>query len=182
MRCAVAVALVALVAGPARAEVWKAGRGSLAHGRAADSYVLSSDGAPGRYSEGSMIVREPVAVPYVLSARWRRLGPEAGRSLHVHVAGGVVLIKSGAIALWAYDDVAVPDSDWRPLPGYREHDEHAIRVAQDARGIDVAIDGTVVAHYALATTRARAPIGFGMKAAPGARTAIYLRDVAIASQ
>lgn len=176
-----ALLIVAALGAAARAEPrWKASAGGTVEpGRLPGSYVVSSDAAPGRYSEASMVTVEPVALPYTVSARWRRLGPEAGRSMHVIVDGGVVLVKSGAISFWAYDNVEVPGAAWRPLPGYAAHAEHAIRVAQDARGVTVTIDGAVVATYAVPTQHARATIGFGMKSAPGVRSAIYLRDVGV---
>ena len=50
---------------------------------------------------GELISVEEVALPYRFTVTWRRLGVEAGRSMHVLVAGGVVLIKAGAINFYA---------------------------------------------------------------------------------
>lgn len=179
MRALLALALVSALAGPAAADTWKTTRGTLAPGRTANSYVLTSDGAPGRYSEAGMITAAPVALPYSLAATWRRLGPEAGRSMHVLVAGGVVLIKAGAIAFYAYDDAAFAQGDWKDLPGHFAQAEHLVKVTQDSRSVTVFLDGTEVAHYDLAVARTTASIGFGMKSAPGYRSAIYLRDVTV---
>lgn len=160
---------------------WKVA-GTLAPGRPPGSYVLSSNAAPGRYSEGSMVTVEPVALPYTLRAMWRRLGPEGGRSMHVFVAGGVVLIRTGAIAFYPYDEAAFASAGWTPLPSYSAHEEHAISVHQDRREVVVSIDGAVVARFALAVERASANVGFGMKSAPGLRSSIYLRDVSVVGQ
>jgi len=174
-------ALLALcaLAGLAAADPWKATRGTLAPGRAPQSFVLSSDGAPGRYSEAGMITVEPVALPFTLEATWRRIGPEAGRSMHVLVAGGVVLIKNGAIAFYAYDATAFAQGDWKPLAGHQAQAEHAVKVTQDKTKVSVFVDGAQVARYDLPVARDTAHVGFGMKSAPGYRSAIYLRGVAI---
>lgn len=173
-----AFAAAALVP-PADAAPWKATRGSLAPGRAAGSYLLATDAAPGRYSEGGMITSEPVALPYTLEARWRRLGPEAGRSMHVLVAGGVVLIKAGAIAFYAYDDASFAQGDWKAIAVDPIREEHAISVHQDARRVTVRIDGALVATYDLPVARPTAHVGFGMKGAPGVRSTIAVRDIVV---
>ena len=174
-----ALVALCLLAGAAHADVWKATRGSLAPGLAHGSFVLSSDGAPGRYSEAGMITVEPVALPYTIEASWRRLGPEAGRSMHVLVAGGVVLIKNGAIAFYAYDATAFAQGDWKPLAGHQAQAEHAVKVTQDKQRVAVFLDGAQVAQYDLPVARDTAHVGFGMKSAPGYRSAIYLRGVRV---
>lgn len=156
---------------------WRLTQGTLAPGREPGSFLLASDAAPGRYSVGEMISREPVAVPFRFSLRWRRLGPEAGRSLHVLVGGGVVLIRSGKVSYYAYDDTAYGDGAWTALPGHRAQDEQSIEVAQDAREVVVTIDGRVAARYPQVIARASTHIGVGMKSAPGFRSKIYVRDL-----
>ncbi len=173
------LAALASHTGSAAAEPWRATRGSLeAIGNG--GYFLASDAAPGRYSEGELVSRDAIALPFRLEVTWRRLGPEAGRSMHVTVAGGVVLIKSGAVAFYAYDDAAFGSVPWRAVPGYATHDEHVVTVAQDGREVRVMLDGRPIARYALAVTRASAYVGVGMKAAPGLRSSIYVRSLAVA--
>ncbi len=171
--------VIAVLATTANASPWKPQRGTLEPGRAPGSFVLTSDAAPGRYSEAAMITTEPVALPYTLSATWRRLGPEAGRSMHVFVAGGVVLIKTGAIAFYAYDDASFAQGDWKPIVGHTVKSEHAIEVHQDAHRVTVAMDGAEVARYDLEVVRPNAHVGFGMKAAPSMRSAIFVRDIVV---
>ncbi len=174
---AIAIALVLALAGAARAEpAWRATRGTLELGRAEGAYILTTDAAPGRYSEATMIAVAPVALPYQLSATIRRLGPEGGRSIHLLVAGGIVLIKSGAIAFYPYDDNSFASTGWTPIAGYVAHDEHVLAVAQDRHAIEVSIDGRKVATFAIAVERVDA-IGFGVKGAPSMRSALYLRDL-----
>ena len=174
-----ALLVIGAIGATASASPWKATRGSLETGRTPRSFVLTSDAAPGRYSEASMISAEPVALPYMLSATWRRLGPEAGRSMHVLVAGGVVLIKTGAIAFYAYDDAGFAQGDWKPVAVNTVSAEHAITVHQDAHRVTVTIDDTQVAAYDIEVARANAHIGFGMKAAPSTRSSIMVRDIAV---
>lgn len=161
---------------------WRAQRGSAEPGRLPGSYLVASDAAPGRYSEATLLSASPVALPYRFSVTWRRLGPEAGRSMHVIVAGGVVLIKTGKIAFYAYDDAAFASGEWQDLPGYRAHDEHRVEVAQDARRVVVTIDGEPAATFALPVSRTMARVGVGMKAAPGLRSAIYVHDLDVTAQ
>ena len=44
----------------------------------------------------------------------------------------------------------------------------------------VSIDGSDVARFALEVARETAFVGFGMKSAPGLRSAIYLRSIVLA--
>jgi hypothetical protein len=129
-----------------------------------------------------MITTEPVALPFKLEATWRRLGPEAGRSMHVLVGGGIVLIKSGAIAFYAYDDAAFAQGDWKPIAGHQAQAPHALVIEQDKQRVIVKLDGTEVGRYDLPTTRDSANIGFGMKSGPGFRSSIYIRDIRINGQ
>ncbi len=175
-----ALVVVCALAEAASASPWRAARGTLEPGRLEGSYLLSSDAAPGRYSEATMIATDPVALPYTVTATWRRLGPEAGRSMHVLVGGGIVLIKSKSIAFYAYDDAAFAQGDWRPIAA-ETHAEHVVSVHQDANRVTVNVDGSEVAHYDLAVARDTVHVGFGMKSAPGLRSAIYVRAISIAS-
>ena len=174
-----ALLLIAVLASPADASPWKTTRGTLEAGRAPGSFVLTSDAAPGRYSEAGMITVAPVALPFTLTATWRRLGPEAGRSMHVLVAGGVVLIKTGAIAFYAYDDASFAQGDWKPVAATPVASEQTVVVHQDAHHVTVSLDGTHVATYDLEVARPNAPIGFGMKAAPSMRSAILVREIGV---
>ncbi|MBA3464642.1 MAG: hypothetical protein H0T46_32215 [Deltaproteobacteria bacterium] len=177
-----AVAIVCALCAAASASPWKTSRGTLATGRLPGSWILSSDAAPGRYSEAGMFTTEPVALPFKLEATWRRLGPEAGRSMHVLVAGGIVLIKSGAIAFYAYDDAAFAQGDWKPIPGHAAQAPHDLVIEQDKLRVIVKLDGAEVGRYDLAIPRDTGNIGFGMKSAPGLRSSIYVHSVKINGQ
>jgi hypothetical protein len=193
MRRAVVVALALLAPAAARAEdpaakaalradgavTWKATRGTAQRGRLPGSYVLASDAAPGRYSVGELITAEEVALPYRFTITWRRTGVEAGRSMHVMVAGGIVLIKSGRINFYAYDDAAFAVRTWEPIADHAAQAEHVVVVTQDAREVVVTIDGALAGRYPLAVARPTAHVGVGMKAAPGHRSKIYLRALAV---
>jgi len=170
---------VCALAAVTTASPWKATRGTLEPGALEGTFLLTSDAVPGRYSEAEMITTEAVALPYKLTVTWRRLGSESGRSMHVLVAGGVVLIKSGAIAFYAYDDAAFAQGDWRPIAGYSTLAEHVVRVIQDKQRLTVFADGTEVAHFDFEVARASAHVGVGMKSAPSLRSAIYLRAITV---
>ena len=94
--------------------------------------------------------------------------------------GGIVLIKSGHINFYAYDDAAFAARAWQPIAGHAVHDEHVVVVTQDAREVVVTIDGAPAGRYPLAVARPTAHVGVGMKAAPGHRSKIYLRGLALA--
>lgn len=162
-----------------RPVTWRATRGTVARGRLPGSLILASDGAPGRYSVGELISAEEIALPYRVTVTWRRLGGEGGRSMHVLVAGGVVLIKAGRINFYAYDDAAFAAVDWQPLAAASAQDEHTVVVTQDARAVVVEVDGAPAARYPVTVRRARAHVGVGMKAAPGHRSKLYLRALAV---
>jgi hypothetical protein len=189
MRAAIllATAMVTASAGAAVAEpatsppslTWKATRGTVARGRLPGSFMLASDAVPGRYSTGELISVEEVPLPYRFTITWRRTGVEAGRSMHVLVVGGIVLIKHGAINFYPYDDAAFSSTEWQPLPGHRAHAEQQVVVVQDARAVTVSIDGREVARYPLAVTRPAAHVGVGMKAAPGHRSKLYLKTLVV---
>jgi len=178
---AIAIALgIAVAARVAEAEpTWTTTRGARTVGRDPGSFILYTDATPGRFSEGAVISKQPIRLPFRLDVTWRRLGPEAGRSMHLTVAGGVVLIKSGKLAFWAYDDVAFTKAGWRSVTGLRAHDEHAVSVVQDHREIVVSIDGAEAARFPFVMTMETAHIGVGMKGATGHRTAIFVRTLAV---
>lgn len=177
MKCVVAIcALVPqlAVASPA----WRTSRGDSTPGREAGSFVLFTDAAPGRFSEGAVVSTEPVRLPFRIDVTWRRLGPEAGRSMHVTVAGGVVLIKSGKLALYGYDEGAFARAGWRASPA-QAHDEHRISVVQTRSEVVVTIDGTEAARFPFVVAMETAPVGVGMKGATGHRSAIFVRALAV---
>lgn len=180
---AVAIVVVARAtpasAGPVAPDVeWVATRGAVEPGVSVQ-YLLATDAAPGRNSDGALMTSTPVALPYRLSCTWRRLGPEAGRSMHVFIAGGTVLVKSGAVLLYAFDDASFANQAWTPVPGMLTTQQHAIAVTQTRASVTVEIDGTVVATYALHVALASTPVGFGMKGAPALRSEIYLDKLAV---
>lgn len=154
-------------------------RGVMEPGRAAGSFWLTTEAAPGRFSAGEVIASEPINLPFRIDVAWRRIGPEAGRSMHITVADAVVLIRNGKVGLYAFDDARFVAAGWTPLPGFDSHLEHAISVQQDARAVIVSVDGKPAATFSLATTRASYRPGVGMKGAPGFRSVIYVRSLAI---
>jgi hypothetical protein len=154
-------------------------RGTMEQAKAPGSFFLATEAAPGRFSDGEVIANDAVSIPFRIDVVWRRLGPEAGRSMHVTVADAVVLIKSGKIALYAFDEAKLAEAGWIALPGYDTHQEHAVSVTQTASEIAVTIDGKPAAKFALATARTQIRPGVGMKGAPGFRTLIYVRAMSV---
>lgn len=164
---------------PALALRWEANRGTLQPGRIAGSFVLGTDASPGRFSEALALASAEVDLPYRLDVTWRRLGPEAGRSLHVQVVGGVVLIRTGMVGLYAYDEAAFAASGWTPVPSLRSHARHRVTVTQDAHAVAVAVDGVAVARWPLAAARPRGRVGVGGKGARGYRSRIFVEAVTV---
>lgn len=158
---------------------WIATRGALEPGRVAGSFWLTTNAVPGRFSDGEVMSQEEVALPYRLDVRWRRIGPEGGRSLHVTVAGAVVLVQSGRVALYTYDEAALTARGWTDVPSLATHAEHAVSVTQDAREVAVAIDGREVLRQPVPVTRPRTQVGVGMKGASGFRSSLYVRSIAV---
>ncbi len=161
---------------------WKPTRGTMQPGVDAGSFILTSDAAPARYSNGEVVSTSEVALPYRFDIRWRRLGPEAGRSMHVTVAGGVLLFRTGRMTLYAFDEVKLAAEGWRTVPALAVHDEQAITVIQDRHAITVLLEGKQIARFTLEVPNSKSIIGVGMKAAPGFRSSIYVRSLVVGSQ
>ena len=169
-----------LRAGPAaRKLTWDLARGALQPSLAAGGFLLATDASPSRFSDGELVASEPVALPYRLDVTWRRLGPEAGRSLHVAVIGGVVLIKTGAVAFYAFDEARFAADGWTPVPGLRTHDEHRVSVVQDVRTVALTVDGAEVKRFAFAAARGQGRVGVGFKGASGNRSRLFVRALAV---
>jgi hypothetical protein len=159
---------------------WELARGSLQRGLLPSSFVLATDASPSRFSDGEMVSSRNVALPYRLEVAWRRLGPESGRSLHVSVVGGIVLVKSGAVALWSFSDTSrFAKEGWTRVPGMRTNDAHAIAVEQDQRTISVSIDGVLIKQFGMRAARGEGRVGVGLKGASGHRTRLYVRSLEV---
>lgn len=163
----------------ALALAWIATKGAVEPGRVPGSFWVTTEPVPGRFTSGAAMSSAEVRLPYQLDVRWRRLGPESGRSLHVIIAGAVVLIQSGRVALYTYDEAALVARGWTAVPGLDTHREHAVRVTQDAAEVQVAIDGGVVLRQALVATAATATVGVGLKGAGGYRSALLVSAIAV---
>jgi hypothetical protein len=183
MRATATLAVLAIAA-PAHADElgYHMTRGTLQPGVQHGSFVLTTDAAPGRFSDSELIFDREVSLPYRLDVSWRRLGPEAGRSLHVVVAGGVVLIKTGKVALYAYDEVKFSADGWTSVPALVTHREQAIAVVQDRHRVVVSLDGKEIASFAHEVPATRSFVGIGMKGATGYRSGVYVRSLAVRSQ
>lgn len=184
LRAATIALIVAVGAAPVAAEpplplAWQAQEGSAEPGRTPGSFVLATDGSAALFSTALLLATEDVDLPFQLDVTWRRLGPEAGRSLHVQVLGGVVLVKTGVVGLFAYDEAAFAATGWIPVPGLRSHDEHAVRVVQTARQVTLALDGIEVARWPLIAPHPRGRVGVGGKGARGYRSRIFVRSLAV---
>lgn len=156
---------------------WTPYAGTQAH--VDPGFVLTTDAAPGRFSSGEVRSSRKVGLPYELDVTWRRLGPEAGRSMHVQIGGGVVLIKDHKLALYTYDEATFATRGWTALPGYRSHDRHTVTVAQDHHAVTISVDGAVAATFPLEHAADEAVLGVGFKGATGFRSRIYVEDVTV---
>ncbi|MBL8624609.1 MAG: hypothetical protein JNK64_25090 [Myxococcales bacterium] len=158
---------------------WVATHGALEPGRAPGSFWVTTDPVPGRFTWGDVLSTTDVRLPFQLDVRWRRIGPEAGRSLHVIIASGIVLVQSGRLALYTYDEAALAARGWTAVPGLDTHREHTIGVRQDAAEVRVSVDGVEVLRQALVTARAATKVGVGLKGAGGYRSALRVASVVV---
>ena len=158
---------------------WVVTRGAMEPGRAPGSFWVTSEPVPGRFTNGEVLSTTAVRLPYRLDVRWRRLGPEGGRSLHVIIAGGIVLVQTGRLALYAYDEAALAARGWTAVPALDTHGEHAIGVRQDAAEVRVFVDGVEVLRQPLVTARATTKVGVGLKGAGGYRSALLVTSIAV---
>jgi hypothetical protein len=174
--------LACAVALPARADAppgWTVARGSLQQGKEDGSFILFTDASPSRFSDGELVSPGVLALPLELDVTVRRLGPEAGRSLHFGVVGGVVLIKGGALSLWAYNDPHFSLEGWIPVPGLRTHDEHRVRVVQTQSEVTVFLDGVELRRYRMSAGRPRGRVAIGFKGASGNRSSLLVRRLSV---
>ena len=158
---------------------WTVARGTLQQGLAPGSFILFTDASPSRFSDGELVSPDLVRLPLELEVTRRRLGPEAGRSLHLGVVGGVVLFKGGAFSLWAYNDPHYSLEGWIPVPGFRAHDEHRVRVVQTRREVTVILDGVELKRYLMSAGRPRGRVGVGFKGASGNRSALFVQRLSV---
>ena len=158
---------------------WTVARGTLQQGAAPGSFILFTDASPSRFSDGELVSPDLVKLPLELDVTLRRLGPEAGRSLHLGVVGGIVLLKGGALALWAYNDPHFSLEGWAPLPGFRPHDEHRVRVVQTSTEVTVFLDEVELKRFRMSAGRPRGRVGVGFKGASGNRSALHVRHLAV---
>jgi len=163
----------------ALAMAWVATRGAMEPGRMPGSFWLATEAVPGRFSNGEVMSTEAVELPYRIDVVWRRIGPEGGRSMHVTVAGAVILVQTGRVGVYAFDEVALEARGWTPVPALRTHDEHMVSVIQDAREVTILVEGKEVARYPVVVTRPSTKVGVGMKGAKGFRSTIYVRSIAV---
>jgi hypothetical protein len=175
-----ALAGAVLWAGPSRAEAvppWNVVRGTLVPRDEPGAFLAATDASLTAFSYGQILLREPTRAPFTFGATLRRLGPDS-RSLEVLVPGAVVLVKDGAVALWAQGgDVRFSHDGWRPRPGLRTHDEHRLVVHQEARHVSLSIDGEEASRWELTAPPNGGPVGIGFKGPRAYRSFISVREV-----
>jgi hypothetical protein len=161
---------------------WTVRRGSLQPGIACGSFVAATDATNAAFSYAQLYRAEPISVPFDLSVTWRRLGPEA-RTMEIPILGAIVFVGEERCALWInHDDVSFDRDGWRPLPGYRTHDEHRVSVRQTAERVVLSVDGREVSTWSFTTSQKSGLVGLSFKGATGHRAFVAFRDVRIASQ
>lgn len=179
MRLVALAALLISTAASADPIRWSARAGSMQAGARPGSWIVTTDANPGRFSAGEVIADREVALPCRVDVRWQRLGPEGGRSMHVVVAGGVLLVRTGMIALYTYDEVKLAKDGWTAIPALDTQREHGLSVVQTREELRVSLEGKEVARFALPVAREKALVGVGMKGASGFRSTVYLRALSV---
>ena len=175
-----ALAGAMLCARPSRAESatpWNVVCGTLVPRDEPGAFLAATDASLNAFSYGQILLREPTRAPFTFGATLRRLGPDS-RSLELLVPGAVVLVKDGAVALWAQGgDVRFSHDGWRPRAGLRTHDEHRLVVRQEARRVSLAIDGEEAAQWELEAPPDGGPVGIGFKGPRAYRSFVSVRGV-----
>jgi hypothetical protein len=157
---------------------WTVVRGSLRATPQCGSYVAFTDGDSGVFSYGDFIFAKRVRAPLEVEVSWRRLGPETSRSLELRGLGALILVRDGEYGLYEWNEAAF---EWKPLPGYREHDEHRVLLRQTETTISFFLDGRAVDSWQLAA-RGDGHVGVAAKGATGYRSAFSFRDFRVSSQ
>jgi hypothetical protein len=157
---------------------WNVVRGSVRALPACGAYLALTDADSGVFSYVDLLYGKPMRAPLDMEVTWRRLGPETGRALELRVLGAMLLLRDGEYGLYTWNEATF---EFRPLPGYREHDEHRVSVHQTATTVTFSLDGRVIDSWPLVST-GEGPVGVAAKGATGYRSAFVFHDFHARSQ
>jgi hypothetical protein len=176
----VATVAAALAPAPARAcdslDSWDVVTGCLEPTLDCRGFIASSNSGVDLYSACGISRRQVLALPIEVSVTWRRLGPESAKPLELNLLGASVLFSDESYGMWSTQARWVDDGGWRPLPGYRTHDEHRITARQTAHEIVVLIDGRPAIRYPFETPISSGRPGISFKSARAYRSRVLLCD------
>ncbi len=157
---------------------WQLGRGELFADNACGSFLLTTDAENHASSIGEASFKTPVRIPYEVSLRWRRLGPEGDYPMWIRLLGGHLFVRDGALTLWL-NAAQQAGGGYQPVPGLESHREHLIAIAQSSTQIEVRIDGALVRTLPFAATLRSGPLAVGLNGARGYRSFMAFRDFSV---
>ena len=157
---------------------WSIVRGSLHALPGCGAYLGYTDAGSGVFSYADFVYRKPVRAPLDVEVTWRRLGPETGRTLELRGLGALLLVRDREYGLYTWNEATF---EFRPLPGYREHDEHRVAIHQTTTTLTFLLDGRVVDSWPL-VAMGEGTVGVAAKGAIAYRSAFAFRDFRASSQ
>lgn len=157
---------------------WQVGRGALLADVACGAFLLSTDAEDHAGSVGEASLRQPVHLPYEVSLRWRRLGPEGNSPLWVRVLGGHLVFRDGGVGLW-FNSAQSGAGEYQAVPGLDLHGESFISIVQSRHQLTVRINGAPAKAIPHKTALTRGALAVGLSGARGYRSFMSFRDVSV---
>lgn len=158
-------------------DAWEVIEGQLLPGARCGRFVARTNGSATAYSIGTIVRRDPVALPYRLRVEWRRLGSEP-RALELGLVGAILMLGHDKAGLWI-DDAQFARDGWRPLPGYRTHASTVIEVEQDAREVRLLVGGKLALRWPLASRATSGKVSLIWKGATGGRSSVEIARLTV---
>jgi hypothetical protein len=164
-----------LVAGGLCAPALRAvGSAGLAPGPRCGDFVLATEAATAPWSWGEAEYTGALPDAYEVRLSWVRLSSDARGPHEVHLPGGALLVKTGGFGFYESEAQFARDG-WAALPGHSLHHEHALRIRQRGRTVEVWIDGRFLARHTFASGAARRRLAVATKGYGGVRGRVLVR-------
>lgn len=154
--------------------------GELSEGARCGEFIGISASKVSTFSYAEFRRREPVTAPYRVQVTVQRLSADSGRSVELHILGGIVLLKDGAYALYA-TEAEFARSGWQPLPSLRLHEPTHVEVIQSEHHVVLRIDGRFVERWSHASVPRSGRVGIAFKGMPDYRARIWFGGLRVDS-
>ena len=150
-------------------------RGSLARGARCGSFVIATDAAGTRTSEGRAGV--VATIPYTLSLVARRLTGDGTANVQLELHGGYFMWRDGAWGIYV-DEAQFARDGWQAAPGLDSRRDHRVVVERTAGEVAITFDGVALGRWPMVEPRGSAP-SIGLTGRRGARARLLVRELSL---